>query len=334
MRSERFHDAYLQNLQQVYHHPQFINAPRGFRSREVLNSHITLTNPRERVCYAPARKTNIVFNFAEALWYLSGDNTLDHIGYYARDMAKYSMDGATLTGTAYGPKLFAFGPARINQWQSVVDLLATGDPDSKRAVIAIFDANEWSVQKNLDVSCTLALQFLVREGRLYMVTYMRANDAFRGIVSDVFSFTFIQEFLARQLGLEVGEYYHNVGSMHVYDSDEAWVTRVLDEGPEDTVRVPTPVFPAMPAGDNWGHLRRVLEIERRLRTNALRLTSELVERSELPPYWQQVIVLFGLYQGIAHREAADRALLERLDPVYRALVVAKWRPMFLAPTGA
>lgn len=54
----------------------------------------------------PSRKTNIVFNFAEALWYLSGKNDLDFIEYYASNMRKYSMDGKCLTGTAYGKKYF------------------------------------------------------------------------------------------------------------------------------------------------------------------------------------------------------------------------------------
>ena len=33
-----FHDAYVENLKLVYNNPQFYNAPRGFRSREVLNN--------------------------------------------------------------------------------------------------------------------------------------------------------------------------------------------------------------------------------------------------------------------------------------------------------
>ena len=40
---------------------------------------------------------------------------------------------------------------------------------------------------------------------------MRANDAYRGNASDVFSFTFLQELLAHQLDLELGSYTHVVG---------------------------------------------------------------------------------------------------------------------------
>ncbi|RHW60261.1 thymidylate synthase, partial [Clostridium botulinum] len=72
MKFKNFHEAYLRNLNDVYYTPEFINQPRGNVSKERLNYFMILENPRERICYTKSRKTNIVFNFAEALWYLSG----------------------------------------------------------------------------------------------------------------------------------------------------------------------------------------------------------------------------------------------------------------------
>jgi thymidylate synthase len=154
---------------------------------------------------------------------------------------------------------------------------------------------------------------------------MRANDAFRGMVSDVFSFTFLQEFMARQLGVGLGDYHHNVGSIHVYETDDAWTERVLAEA-EDSEPPASLRFPEMPAGDNWEQLREILEYERPLRENRLRLTPEHLERSGLSDYWKQVVLLFGLYRGIAHDDAFERGLYERLWSVYRYLVANKWAP--------
>lgn len=67
--------------------------------------------------------------------------------------------------------------------------------NSKRGFIGIFDPNEILTLENIDVSCTIGLQFFIRNSKLFMSTFMRANDAYRGILSDVFSFTFIQEML-------------------------------------------------------------------------------------------------------------------------------------------
>lgn len=331
MRFDSFEEAYLWTLDLVYGSPQYVNAPRGSRSRERLNHHFTLANPRERVCYLPVRRTNIVFNFAEVLWYLSADNTLDYISYYASWMPRYSADGKIMTGTAYGPKIFNFGERNVNQWEEVVRHLSEEDSDSKRAFIQIFDADQETLSlDNPDVSCTTGLQFLVREGRLHTTVFMRANDAFRGVVSDVFSFTFLQEFMARQLGVGLGDYHHNVGSIHVYETDDPWVEQVLAETEssetESSETTRSFRFPELPAGDNWEQLSETLGYERPLRENRLRLTPKHLERSGLSDYWRQVVLLFGLYRVITHDDAFDRGLYERLWPVYRYLVANKWAP--------
>lgn len=153
MKFENFQEAYLHNMKNVYLTPEFINEPRGNKSKEVLNLSFVIENPIERVCYLPSRKTNIVFNFAEALWYLSGKNDLDFIEYYASNMRKYSMDGKCLTGTAYGKKIFQYGDKKINQWNRLLDVFKE-DRDSKRGFIGIFDPNEILTLENIDVSCT------------------------------------------------------------------------------------------------------------------------------------------------------------------------------------
>ncbi|WP_251861487.1 thymidylate synthase [Clostridium sp. Marseille-Q2269] len=160
MKFKKFHEAYLKNLKDVYYNPEFINQPRGNVSKERLNYFMVLENPRDRICYTKSRKTNIVFNFAEALWYLSGSNDLDYISYYASNMKKYSMDDKTLTGTAYGPKIFSYGHKRVNQWDRLIELFKE-DPDTKRGFIEIFNANEDLSLKNIDVSCTIGFQFLL-----------------------------------------------------------------------------------------------------------------------------------------------------------------------------
>lgn len=201
---ETLHDMYAAALRQVRFDPAFRNAPRGHSEIEILGYRASLGNPRARHCFSPARRQNIVFNYAEALWYLSGRNDLDFIAYYAPRMRRYSADGVSLPGTGYGKKLFAFGDRSIDQVERAIDVLCRDDADSKRVFIQIFDANEDIFRQNIDVSCTLGLQVLLRDGALHMVAYLRANDAFIGFLSDVFSFTMIQEYLAARLGVPWG----------------------------------------------------------------------------------------------------------------------------------
>ncbi|GAA0738308.1 thymidylate synthase [Clostridium oceanicum] len=324
MKFKNFHEAYLKNLNDVYYAPEFINQPRGNVSKERLNYSMILENPRQRICYTKLRKTNIIFNFAEALWYLSGSNDLEYISYYASNMKKYSMDGKSLTGTAYGPKIFSYGHNKINQWDRLIKLFKE-DPDTKRGFIEIFDANEDLSLKNIDVSCTIGLQFFIREKKLYTTAFMRANDAFRGIISDVFSFTFIQEFLANQLNLDLGEYSHNVATTHVYEPDFKNTEKVLFENTIDRKEF---YFPKMPRKDNFNDLKIVLQYEKELRENTIYLVKEDIDKLDIDVYWKQVLYLFSLYQQIHCKDRLDKEIYNSLEPIYQYLFYNKWNKHF------
>lgn len=321
---ETFDQAYHAMLSAVYHQPDFFNAPRGYDSREKLGMNFMIRQPVQRGVYSPVRKSNIIFNFAEAMWYLSGRNDLAMMHYYNKRMPDYSMDGETLTGTAYGQKIFHFGQAAMNQWDNVVKTLRH-DPDSKRAVIQIFSAPELTIANNRDVSCTLGLQFLIRSGQLHVVAYMRANDAFRGMVSDVFSFTFMQEMMAHELGLVVGSYYHQVGTLHIYEQDANWVTHVLANQ-----KTMPQVFPEMPAGDNWSMLKQVMQFESVLRKDQGQLSWSGIVATRLPPYWQQILILLSLYQMIFYGRPVDQTLVTHLWPIYQTFLKQKWPQQTIA----
>jgi thymidylate synthase len=308
-------------LRWVIDEPVYRNSPRGFPSSERLGAQYRLRDAVQRVPLVPARRLNIVFNFAEALWYVSGRDDLDFIAYYAPSMRRYSADGVRLTGTAYGRAIFG-ADEWPDQWPTLVRQLRD-DPDSKRAVLQVFRDQELTVPDNPDVSCTLGLQFMHRDGLLHGVGFMRANDAYRGMTSDVFSFTFLQELLARELGLGVGEYVHFVGSLHVYDSDGDRVRAVLAD--PASLAAPAHRFPAMPEGDNWPYVREVLRYEESLRQNKYRLNPDTGSLG-LPDYWTQVLLLLELYRRHRYDEPVDGELVAALCPIYRWLI-GHWRPV-------
>lgn len=322
-------DAYRAVLQQLSTRPQFETDSRGNRSRECLNIAFTLTDPRQRIPYLAARKSNIVFNYAEALWYLAGRDDLAMIGYYGPRLRALSSDGRRLTGTAYGPRLFRppgdDGPC---QWDRVVDLLRR-DPDSKRAVTTVMRPGELAEADNPDVACTLALQFLLRDGCLHLVATMRGNDAMIGLACDVFSFTLIQEFTAAQLDVELGTYTHQVGSMHVNEPDLARMDAIVAE-PGSRFR-----DPPMPAETSWDTIRDILRWETDLRANQARFTPGRCGPTASTPYWQQVLLLFEAYRQIVHQpdEPIDAVTLDALTPAHRWLVANRWPDRAAAQTA-
>ncbi|MFD9072278.1 thymidylate synthase, partial [Streptomyces lasiicapitis] len=189
--------AYLALLRLASNSDQHI-AARGNEAREVMGVAFRLPDPRQRLPYLASRKANPVFQFAEALWYLAGRRDLAMIGYYAPSMRFDSPDGVNLGGSAYGNRLF--NPTAgdyLSPFDRVLELLRI-EKDSKRGYLPVFSAAELAIEDNLDMACLAGLHLLVREGRLHMVCHMRANDLDCGLLSDVFSFTVIQEYAAVQ----------------------------------------------------------------------------------------------------------------------------------------
>jgi thymidylate synthase len=203
-------------------------SPRGLSTIEVLGAHLRLTDPRRRlVDLPPHRVLNPAFALAEALWILSGSDE-GWIFTFNRALEQYADDGR-LHG-AYGP--------RIRHWNRELDQLArvrgllTADPDSRQAVIQIYDPGR-DTRGFRDVPCTLNYRFFLRDGLLQMHTTMRSNDVWLGLPYDLFTATLLQEIMAGWLGVGLGAYHHRVDSLHLY-------TQHLDSAREIFSRPVTP----------------------------------------------------------------------------------------------
>lgn len=186
-----------------------VSKPRGMEIKELIGEGVCIDNPRNRLTYNKIRAFSPQFAIGENLWYLSGSDKLEVISYYSPSYYKFSDDGVILNG-AYGPRI-------QNQMEECKRILCD-DPDSRRAVISILTSNDNKIN-NSDVPCTCTIQFILREGYLDALVYMRSNDLFLGLPYDIYSFTIIQELMAITLGVNLGKYYHFVGSLHVYEKD-------------------------------------------------------------------------------------------------------------------
>jgi thymidylate synthase len=316
-----FTDAYVAVLRRIVTDPEYETSGRGKDGLEVPNISFRLTDVAQRTPFLAARRANIVFNYAELLWYVSGRNDVAMISYYAPRLAKLSLNGTTLTGTAYGPRLFRpDGDDGLSQFDRCIRTLRE-DPDSKRAAMIVMRPHEPIGRDNPDVACTLGLQFMLRGGRLHATGYMRGNDAVIGLLCDTFSFTLIQEMAARRLGVEPGSYTHHVGSMHINALDRDKVIEILAEADSSFA----PQFPAQPMpGLSSAELELLMDWEAALRTGAGELTASTVARLPLPAYWQQVLLLFNAYRQIQAGTRVTDDTTNALTAAHRWLLVQRW----------
>lgn len=201
------------------------------------------TIPSSRWIVIRARKWNIYLAYAESLWIASGRNDLEMIGHYLKRMTDFSDDGQTLRG-GYGPRIRAYdnkvtdysirslAPSVLGTEHTTIDQLRfvvkcfEEDVNTRKAVIQIgdpikdcFDCSH-KKKETKDFPCTRTLHFMkdAHTNRLNLIVHMRSNDMLWGASGvNIFNFTFIQDCVARIIGLELGCYYHIADNFHYYD---------------------------------------------------------------------------------------------------------------------
>lgn len=228
---------------------------------------ITYSHPRERVLFNKARDCNPFMHVYEALWMLAGREDVAPLVYYAKQFQQYSDDGLTLNG-AYGYRWRQHNPDtasnyhEVDQLEILIDHLKS-KPESRRAVL-----NMWNVEQDLlkidtsrDVCCNLEVMFSIREVEigepsiivdqanpsrhntmhtikryLDMTVTNRSNDLIWGCLgANYVHFTFLLEYMAAQIGVEVGVYNHFTNNLHVYDwnwKPDEWLAEYYVEGKE------------------------------------------------------------------------------------------------------
>jgi len=316
-------NVWRQALRRVYWHGTDV-APRGQRTKEILAAQLTLTDPVARIPLIPFRRWSLAYAAGELAWYLCGSDNLEYIKYYAPSYGQFSDDGAHLYG-AYGPRIF--GPCvedrdelgqsqQTSPWLKCQRLLRN-DPDTRQAVIPIYAPTDVGA-KTKDYPCTLALQFLLRDGHLNLITTMRSNDLWLGTLYDIFCFTALQELMAQQLGAYVGEYVHQVGSLHLYERNWSATERILEYyygELGDNVSLTSESFPLRPNAELQLPLRAAWTKSLDAKTAEARLTDRIIGRAELNSLEQlaETAWLWKRVQlGVETSEAARRTLEELL----------------------
>lgn len=303
-------DAVLHQLyQDIDSHGRQHAGSRG-NTLELLGVTLRIANPRARISRSENRGKPFSA-LGELLWYLSGSDKLDFIKPYVSEYEKEAV-GGVLEG-AYGPRLLDMRGS-IDQFASI-DRLLRKKPGSRRAVIQLFNAEDIATD-HVEVPCTTTLQFHLRDGRLHMSVTLRSNDAYWGLPHDVFCFTMIQEMMALRLGVELGEYYHFVGSMHVYDDHLPDMRAYLDEGFQQVHPMP-----AMPEGDPFTLIDDLLAIEARLRAG------ELIDAGAAmgDPYWADIVRLLQVFWSRKHAANVDDHV-RRLDEIRSELASPSYGP--------
>ena len=183
-------------------------------TKALYNVSFIIRHPRDRVIKTSWRKWSKRYAEREWKWYLSKDRSVAELKKYAPIWDKMH-GGDNIVNSNYGWQW-----SRNDQIQHVIELLRK-DEFTRQAWLTIYDGKEHDTYK-YDTPCTLSVGFTIvrvgqlKEKALNMSVLMRSNDLVYGFCNDQYCFSKLQEYVAHELGIRMGEYYHFAADMHIY----------------------------------------------------------------------------------------------------------------------
>lgn len=245
--------------------------------------------PEQRVLFSKKRDANPFFHLTEAVWMMAGKWDVQYPASFAKQIREFSDDGVSLWG-AYGARWRNwFG---YDQIPLIIEELKR-NPESRRCVLAMWDATYdktpdigdlyQAIGGGKDVPCNTHIYFQISPGgRLDMTVCNRSNDIVWGAYgANAVHMSFLQEFIARAVGVPVGTYYQMSNNYHMYDFNAHLADDEVTDYYRERTNVPYAVWP-YPIMEDGADYRTWLE-------DAELFIGEGVRQGCRHPWFQQVL---------------------------------------------
>lgn len=189
----------------------FVTDKTGVKTVEIMNASFIANEP------AIFGTVNQEYVERELEWYKSMSLNVNDIPGDTPAIWKMVADKDGFINSNYGWCILS--KENGDQYENVANELVR-NPDSRRATMIY---NRPSMHKDYnkngmsDFMCTNAVQYLVRDGKLNALVYMRSNDAVFGYKNDYAWQEYVLKSLCEDVNRPIGNIYWNVASLHVYE---------------------------------------------------------------------------------------------------------------------
>lgn len=191
------------------------------------------------------KKLHLKSIIIELLWFLNGDTNIQYLCKngvriwnewpYANYKASADFQGESLKefatkiveNDAFAAQWGDLGPVYGAQWRNwsggtekgfdqiaqLIDQIKS-NPYSRRHLVC-----SWNVPQISQMAlppCHCLFQFYVAEGKLSCQLYQRSADTFLGVPFNIASYALLTMMVAKVCDLEVGEFVHSFGDVHLY----------------------------------------------------------------------------------------------------------------------
>lgn len=175
----------------------------------------------------------------ELLWFLKGDTNIKYLNDNGVTIWDEWADEHGDLGPIYGKQWTAWerkDGVKINQIQEAVDMLKN-DPYSRRIIVSGWNVADISSlikgKKTAPPPCHSLFQFYVSGNKLSCQLYQRSADLFLGVPFNIASYSLLTMMFAQVCNLELGEFIHTFGDLHIYKNHFEQVNLQLSREPKE-----------------------------------------------------------------------------------------------------
>jgi len=187
---------------------------------------------REGFPLLTTKKLHLKSIIYELLWFLRGDTNVQYLQEHGvRIWNEWAREDGDL-GPIYGYQWRSwpdYHGGHIDQIQQIIDQLRR-DPDSRRMLVSAWNVAQ--LDQMALAPCHCLMQFYVAEGRLSLQLYQRSADVFLGVPFNIASYALLLMMIAQVTGLEVGDFVHTFGDVHIYRDHLEQVELQLERTPK------------------------------------------------------------------------------------------------------
>ena len=178
------------------------------------------------------KKVHLKSIIYELLWFLKGDTNVKYLQENGVTIWDEWADAEGNLGPVYGAQWRSWQGAdgkAIDQISEVIDQIKK-NPDSRRLIVSAWNVAE--LPKMVLAPCHAMFQFYVADGKLSLQLYQRSADVFLGVPFNIASYALLLMMVAQVCDLEVGEYVHTFGDVHIYNNHFEQVEKQLSREPK------------------------------------------------------------------------------------------------------
>ncbi|ATA73289.1 MULTISPECIES: thymidylate synthase [Capnocytophaga] len=177
----------------------------------------------------------------ELLWFLKGDTNIKYLSDNGVRIWNEWADENGDLGPVYGHQWRNWNNEDIDQIKQVIETIKK-NPDSRRIIVAAWNPSvlpdtSKSFCENVANGkaalppCHAFFQFYVADGKLSCQLYQRSADVFLGVPFNIASYALLTIMVAQVCKLEVGEFVHTFGDVHIYNNHLEQVKLQLSREP-------------------------------------------------------------------------------------------------------